>query len=105
MGYVKMNIYSGSPNSNTGMLMLLPADNVIRVATGGDDDIVVDYASGYRVSIDYNTDGFLESDVVRLKEAINIAGGNSGPAIMWDSNFRGAGSYADGNSLSKLVNP
>ena len=43
MGYVKMNIY-GSGQSNTGMLMLLPADNVIRVATGADDDIVVDYA-------------------------------------------------------------
>ena len=103
MGYVKMNIYSGSPNSNTGMLMLLPADNVIRVATGGDDDIVVDYASGYSVSIDWNDAGFNESDVVRLKEAINIAGGNSGPAIMWDSNFRGAGAYVDGNTVRKLT--
>ena len=77
MGYVKMNIYENSPNINTGMIMLLPADNVIRVYTGGDDDIVVDYASGYSVSIDWNDNGFNESDVVRLKEAINIAGGNS----------------------------
>jgi len=97
-----MNIY-GSGQVNTGMLMLLPADNVIRVYSGGDDDIVVDYASGYSVSIDYNNNGFNESDVVRLKEAINIAGGNSGPAVMWDSNFRGAGAYSDGNTLSKLT--
>tara|TARA_R110002153_G_scaffold7727_2_gene34457 strand:+ start:270 stop:584 length:315 start_codon:yes stop_codon:yes gene_type:complete len=103
MGYVKMNIYS-SGQRNTGMLMLLPADNVIRVAVGGDDDIVVDYASGYRVSIDYNTGSFNESDVVRLKEAINTAGGNAGPAIMWDSNFRDSGgAYSDGNSLTKLT--
>tara|TARA_R110000803_G_scaffold181473_2_gene243876 strand:- start:558 stop:872 length:315 start_codon:yes stop_codon:yes gene_type:complete len=103
MGYVKMNIYENSPNINTGMIMLLPADNVIRVYTGGDDDIVVDYASGYSVSIDWNDNGFNESDVVRLKEAINIAGGNSGPAIMWDSNFRGAGAYVDGNTVRKLT--
>tara|TARA_R110001592_G_scaffold24243_2_gene93836 strand:- start:52 stop:366 length:315 start_codon:yes stop_codon:yes gene_type:complete len=103
MGYVKMNIYS-SGQRNTGMLMLLPADNVIRVASGGDDDIKVDYASGYRISIDYNTGGFNEEDVVRLKEAINIAGGNIGPAIMWNSNFKGSGgAYSDGNSISKLT--
>ena len=98
-----MNIYSGSPNMTDGAVMLLPADNVIGVVINGDDGIDVDYGSGYKVSIDWNQNVFLESDVVRLKEAINIAGGNVGPAIMWDSNFRGAGAYSDGNSISKLT--
>ena len=103
MGYVKMNIYSGSANVATGAQMLLPADNVIRVALGSDDDIEVDYASGFKVSIDWNSDVYTEDDVVNLKKAINIAGGNIGPAIFWDSAVNGAGTYEEGNTLRKLT--
>ncbi len=84
MGYVKI-IKNDLNNVSTGQYLLVPADNVMRVLLGGDDDIKVQYASGFEVTLDYQQDSYSEADVQELKEAINMAGGNSGPAILWSN--------------------
>ncbi len=84
MGYVKI-IKNDSNNKPTGQYLLVPADNVMRVLRGGDDDIKVQYASGLEVTLDYMNDSYSEADVQEFKEALNMAGGNSGPAILWSN--------------------
>jgi len=84
MGYVKI-IKNDQNNKPTGQYLLVPADNVMTVLRGGDDDIKVQYASGLEVTLDYQNDSYSEADAQEFKEAINMAGGNSGPAILWSN--------------------